>query len=193
MRRSGRTGDALPDGLLAGGGVIDVDGGVVEAGDEDAGEVFVVFDEEDVGGTFAVVEDAAELGEEKIFVEGLLHPALGVAGELGAKGGGENAEHDDGNVGGGGIIAETLQGLPAAEAGHVEIEEDGFDVMLGGEDEGLLAGAGFDDGVALAGEVLGDDGADAGVVVADQDRAFAARGQDERGQRRRWRGWCGEA
>ena len=46
--------------------------------------------------------------------------------------------------------------------------------MLGGEDEGLFAGDGFDDGVALAGEVFGDDGADAGVVVADQDGAFAA-------------------
>ena len=55
----GRAGDALPDGLLAGGGVIDVDGCVLEAGDEDAGEVFVVFDEQDVGGAFAVVEDAA--------------------------------------------------------------------------------------------------------------------------------------
>ncbi len=46
-------------------------------------------------------------------------------------------------------------------------------MVLGGEDEGLFAGDGFDDGVALAGEVLGDDGADAGVVVADQDGAFA--------------------
>ena len=51
--------------------------------------------------------------------------------------------------------------------------------MLGGEDEGLFAGDGFDDGVALAGEVLGDDGADAGVVVADQDGAFAALGRAE--------------
>ena len=98
MSRSGGPGDALADGLLAGGGVIDVDGGVVEAGGEDAGEVFVVFDEQDVGGAFAVVENAAEFGEEEIFVEGLLHPALGVAGELRAEGGGENAEDDDGNV-----------------------------------------------------------------------------------------------
>src|SRR5882757_5495189 len=45
--------------------------------------------------------------------------------------------------------------------------------MLGGEDEGLFSGDGFDDGVALAGEVLGDYGADAGVVVAYQDGAFA--------------------
>src|SRR5712675_472292 len=52
-----------------------------------------------------------------------------------------------------------------------------FDVMLGGEDEGLFSGVGFDDGVTLAGEVFGDYGADAGVVVADQDGAFAARGQ----------------
>ena len=35
------------------------DGCVLEAGGEDAGEVFVVFDEEDVGGAVAVVEDAA--------------------------------------------------------------------------------------------------------------------------------------
>ena len=136
---------------------------------------FVVFDEEDVGGAFAVMKDAAQFGEEELFVEGLLHPALGVAGELGAQGGGENAEDDDGNVGGGGIVAEMLERLPAAEAGHVEIEEDGFDLMLGGEDERLFAGDGFDDGVALTVEVLGDDGADAGVVVADQDGAFATR------------------
>ena len=61
-------------------GVIDADGGVAEAGGEDAGEVFVVFNEEDVGGAFAVMEDAAEFGEEKIFVEWLLDPTLGVAG-----------------------------------------------------------------------------------------------------------------
>ena len=66
-------------------------------------------------------------------------------------------------------------------------------MVLGGEDEGLFAGDGFDDGVALAGEVLGDYGADAGVVVADQDGAFAARGKGSGEQRRRWRGWCGEA
>ncbi len=51
--------DAVPDGLLAGGGVVDVDGGVLEAGGEDAGEVFVVFDQKDVGGAVALVEDAA--------------------------------------------------------------------------------------------------------------------------------------
>ncbi len=171
-----------------------MDGGVLEAGGEDAGEVFVVFDEQDVGGAFAVVEDAAEFGEEEVFVEGLLDPALGVAGELGTEGGGEHAEDDDRDVGGDGIVAEALEGLPAAEAGHVEIEEDGFDVMFGGEDESLLAGGGFDDGVALAGEVLGDDGADAGVVVADQDGAFAAGWELSSGRRRRrWSGWCGGA
>ena len=47
--------------------------------------------------------------------------------------------------------------------------------MLGGENEGLFAGGGFDDGIALASEVFGDDGADAAVVVADEDGAFAAR------------------
>ena len=52
--------------------------------------------------------------------------------------------------------------------------------MLGGQDEGLFTGDGFDDGVALAGEVLGDYGADAGVVIADQDCAFAARGERRR-------------
>jgi hypothetical protein len=55
----GWAGDALADGLLAGGGVVDSHCGVLEAGGEDAGEVFVVFDEEDVSGAFAVMEDAA--------------------------------------------------------------------------------------------------------------------------------------
>jgi hypothetical protein len=128
----GRAGDALADGLLAGGGVVDAHGGVLEAGGEDAGEVFVVFDQEDVGWAFAVVEDAAQFGEEEVFVEGLLNPALGVAGELGAEGGGENAEDDDRDVGSDGIVAEALEGLPTAEARHVEVEKDGFDVMLGG-------------------------------------------------------------
>jgi hypothetical protein len=133
-----RASDALTDCLLAGSGVIDVDGGVFEAGGEDAGQIFVVFDEEDVGGAFAVMEDAAEFGEEEVFVEGLLDPALSIAGELGAQGGGENAKDDDGDVGGDGIVAKALEGLPATEAGHVEVEEDGFDVMFGGENQGLL-------------------------------------------------------
>ena len=38
----GRPGDALADCLLAGGGVIDAYGCILEAGSEDAGEVFVV-------------------------------------------------------------------------------------------------------------------------------------------------------
>ncbi len=53
-----------------------------------------------------------------------------------------------------GVVAQALQGLPAAEAGHVEVEQDRFDLVLGGEGEGLLAGVGFDDGVALALKVL---------------------------------------
>jgi hypothetical protein len=55
----GRAGDALPDGLLTGGGVIDPYSCVLKAGGEDAGKVFVVFDEEDVGRAFAVMKDAA--------------------------------------------------------------------------------------------------------------------------------------
>ncbi len=106
--------DAVPDGLLAGGGVVDVDGGVLEAGGEDAGEVFVIFDEKDVGRAVALVQDAAEFGEEEVFVEGLLYPALGVAGELGAEGGGEDAEDHYGDVGRGGLVAEPLEGLPTA-------------------------------------------------------------------------------
>ncbi len=50
-------------------------------------------------------------------------------------------------------------------------------MVLGGQDEGLVAGDGFDDGVALTGEVFGDYGTDASVVVADQDGAFAASGK----------------
>ena len=174
----GRPCDALPDGHLAGGGVVDVDGGILKAGDENAGEVFVVFDEQDVGGTFSLMEDAAQFGEEKIFVEGFLDPALGVAGELRTERGGEDAENDDGYVGGDGVVAESLKGLPAAETGHVEVEEDGFDVLLGGEDEGLLARGRLDDGIALAVKVFGDHGANAGIVVADHDGAFAAWGKD---------------
>ncbi len=191
----GGAGDALADGLLAGGGVLDVDGGVLEAGDDDAGEIFVVLDEQDVGGAFAGVQDATEFGEEKAFVEGLLDPALGVAGELGTEGGGEHAEDDDRDVGGGRGVAQALEGLPAAESGHVEIEEDGFDVVFGGEDESLIAGGGFEDGVALTGEVMVDDGADALVVVADEDGAFSAGGGWERALRwrRRWSEWCGGA
>ena len=116
-----------------------MDGRVVKAGGEDAGEVFIIFDEQDVGGAFALMEDAAEFGEEEIFVEGFLDPALGVAGKLRTQGGGENAEDNDRNVGGDGVVAETLEGLPTTEAGHVEVEEDRLDVVLGCEDEGLLA------------------------------------------------------
>jgi hypothetical protein len=55
----GAAGDALPYRLLAGGGVLEVDGCVAEAGFDYAGEVIVVFDEEDVRGAFAGVKDAA--------------------------------------------------------------------------------------------------------------------------------------
>ena len=98
-------GEAAPDSLLAGRGVVDVHIGLAEAGDDDAGEIFVIFDEEDLGGTVAGAEDTAEFGEEEIFVEGLLDPALGVAGKLGTESGGEDAEDHDGNVGGDGGVA----------------------------------------------------------------------------------------
>ena len=87
------------------------------------------------------MQDAAEFGEEEALVEGLLDPALGVAGELGTEGGGEHAEDDDRNVRGGGGVAQALEGFPAAESGHIEIEQDGFDAIFGGEDECLLAEA----------------------------------------------------
>ena len=60
--------------------MIDVDGCVVEAGGEDAGQIFVIFDEENVGWSFSVVENTAQFCEEEVFVEGFLHPALRVAG-----------------------------------------------------------------------------------------------------------------
>jgi hypothetical protein len=75
--------EALADRLLAGCGVIDVDGGILKAGDDDRGEIFVVFDEQNVCGAVAGVEDAAEFGEEEAFVERLLNPALRAASELG--------------------------------------------------------------------------------------------------------------
>jgi hypothetical protein len=111
----GSASDALTDGLLAGCRMFDVDGGVLEAGDDDGGEIFVVFDEEDVDRAFAGVQDATELCEEKAFVEGFLDPALGVAGELGTEGGGEHAEDDDRDVRGGGGVAQALECLPAAD------------------------------------------------------------------------------
>jgi hypothetical protein len=51
----GRPCDALADGLLAGGDVIDSNRCILKAGGEDAGEVFIVFNEEDIGRTLAVV------------------------------------------------------------------------------------------------------------------------------------------
>jgi hypothetical protein len=76
----GRPSDAVANGLLASGGTIDANGGVAEAGGEDAGEIFVIFDEQNVGRTVPVMEDAAQLGEEEVLVEWLLDPTLGVAG-----------------------------------------------------------------------------------------------------------------
>ena len=153
--------------------MLDVDGCVGEAGFDDTGEIFIVFDEEDVGRAVSGVEDAAEFGEEEALVEGFLDPSLGVAGELGAECGGEDAEDDDRDVSGGRVVAETLERLPAAETGHVEVEEDSLDAIFSSKDERLVAGRGFYDVVALAGEVVIDDGADAFIVVADQDGTLA--------------------
>ena len=52
---------AAVDGFLAGGSVVDA-GRIGETGDDDGGEVGVVFDEQDVGGPFASLEDAGKLG-----------------------------------------------------------------------------------------------------------------------------------
>ena len=87
MRRSGRAIAAVVDGGLAGAGVVDADVGVLEAGDDDGGEVHVVLDEQDVGGAVAGVEDAGELGEQEMLVERLLDPALGGGGDAAAVGG----------------------------------------------------------------------------------------------------------
>ena len=77
--------EAVLDGVLAGERVVDVDVGVLEAGDDDLGEVGVVFDKEDVGGAVAGVEDAGKLGEKEVLVEGLLHPAGGGRGGVAAE------------------------------------------------------------------------------------------------------------
>ncbi len=74
--------DAVANRLLSRGGVIDVDGCIAEVRDQHAGQIVIVFYEQDVCGTFAVMEYASELGEEEIFIEGLLDPALGVSAEL---------------------------------------------------------------------------------------------------------------
>ncbi len=165
--------EAVADSLLAGGDVIDMDLRLLEAGNDDAGEVVVVFDEEDLSGTVAPAKDTAEFGKEQMFVEGFLHPTLCVAGHLTTEDGGEDAEDDDGNRGRGGGTAQVLQGLPTAEAGHVEIEENGFDTVLCREGDGLLAGGRFEALVTLLRKVFADDGADVGVVVADEDATFA--------------------
>ena len=124
--------------------MLEIHGCIAEGGFDDGGEIVIVLDEQDVGGAFAGVEDAAELGEEELLVEGLLNPALGVAGELGTEAGGEDTEDDDRDVRGLGVGAKSLEGLPTGEAGHVEIEEDGFDTVFGSEVERLLAGGGLD-------------------------------------------------
>ena len=88
----------------AGGGC-----GGFKAGEDDGGEVEVVFDEQDASWSGAGVKDAAEFGEEEVFVEGLLHPALRGGDERRAvavaRGGGKDAEDDDGDVCGGGILS----------------------------------------------------------------------------------------
>ena len=53
MRRSGRRVRQRADGLLAGGGMVDADVGLLEAGDDNAGEILIVLDEEYLGGAFA--------------------------------------------------------------------------------------------------------------------------------------------
>ena len=95
-----------------------MDGRILEARHENACEVFIVLDQKDVCRAVAVVQHAAELGEEEILVERLLHPALGVARKLRAKRGGENAEHDDWNVGRDGVVAESLQRLAKIAEDH---------------------------------------------------------------------------
>ena len=161
--------------------MVDADVRLGEAGDDDGGEVVVVFNEQDVRRAVAGVEHAGELGEEKGFVEGFLDPALGrgggsCAGNAGSDGR-EDGEDDDRDGGGGGRALEALQGFPAGEAGHVEIEEDGFDRVDGGERDALLAVLGLEDAIAVAAEMLGDNGADGGVVVAEEDDAFSGGGQ----------------
>ena len=59
--------------------MVDVHIRVAERRDDDAGEILIVLDEEHARGTVAVAKDAAELREEEILVEGLLHPALGLS------------------------------------------------------------------------------------------------------------------
>jgi hypothetical protein len=166
-------------GVYQGADVVQADAagvtGGFKAGHDDGGEVLIVFDEEDASGAAAGMEDAAEFGEEETFVEGLLDPSLGVGDEgrtAGGTGGrGEDAEDDDGDAGGFGVALEPLDGFPAGEAGHVEVEKDGFNGLGFGDVDGVLAAGGFEHGVAVVAEVLGNDLTDAGVVVDDEDGA----------------------
>ncbi len=134
-KQIGAARDATANSLLARAGVVDRHVGVPEAGDDDAGEVLVILNEQDLRRSFATVENAAKFSEEQVLIERLLNPALSASGELASENGRENAEDDDGNEGGGWVVAQALQRLPTTEPGHVEVEEDGFDMGLGGKED----------------------------------------------------------
>ncbi len=61
--------------LIARAGVGDEKSGAFEAGADGAGEMFVGFDDQNLGGAGPVVKSVAEAGQESVFVDGFLDPA----------------------------------------------------------------------------------------------------------------------
>ena len=49
---------------------------------DDEGQVLVIFYQKNISWSFAMVENTAQFGKEKIFIERLLDPSLGISRKL---------------------------------------------------------------------------------------------------------------
>ena len=121
-------------------------------------------------------ERGAEPGEELVHAEGLGDVVVGAGVEGGdlVAFGAAGRQDDDRH---GGPAAEAADDVEAAHAGEAEVEDDGVGMVLGGQDEGVLAGGGGV-GLVAAGAQVGGEG--------PQDRRLRRR---RRGSGRRSR--CG--
>jgi len=130
-------------------------------------------------------EDFLHFGEQVFGAEGLWEQVLDVG--LGELGGGEamasGGEHDDGNLGGFGLFAQSHAEVEAAEQGHLEVGDDEVEPGFAGHGMCLLAIGGGEDVVAALSELVCDGGEDVGLIIGDED---AARG---RGGSNFWRCW----
>ena len=130
MRRSGRLirQSSMADCRVL--GVVDADIRLFEAGNDYGGKVDIVLYQQNVCRAGSGVENAREFGQEKVFVEGLLDPALSrkprrwLERIIVRRKDREDHHWDVGCRGG---VLGAMQGLPAVHAGHVKVEEDGFD------------------------------------------------------------------